>query len=59
LRVRRLGEEDDAGDVSDRTIEERFAIMWQLALDAWAFKGEPVEDPRLPRHVTRILRAGC
>ncbi len=51
VRIRQLGQEDDAGDVSDRTPEERFAMMWQLALDAWAFKGEPVHELRLPRHV--------
>jgi hypothetical protein len=30
-------------------------MMWQLALDAWAMKGEKVE-PRLPRHVVRVIR---
>jgi hypothetical protein len=31
-------------------------MMWQLALDAWEFKGEPVIEPRLQRHVVRIIR---
>lgn len=58
VRVRRLAETDDAGDMTDRTPAERLAAMWQLALDAWAFMGEPVREPRLPRHVTRVVRGG-
>jgi hypothetical protein len=58
MRVRKLSEGDDAGDMSDRPVAERFEVMWQLALDAWAFKGEPVLEPRLPRHVTRVVRGG-
>lgn len=48
-------EQDD--DLMHLTADERVAMMWQLALDAWAFKGEPVE-PRLPRHVDRVIRRG-
>ena len=38
------------------TPEERIGMMWQLALDAWEMMGEPVVDPRLPRHVVRVIR---
>jgi hypothetical protein len=32
-------------------------MMWQLARDAWAFKGEPEHaESRLQRHVVRIHR---
>jgi hypothetical protein len=40
------------------TVEERFAIMWQLAKDAWAFRGEPVGEPPFPRHPVRLIRRG-
>jgi hypothetical protein len=42
-------------DLIHLTADERVAMMWQLALDGWALKGEPVE-PRLPRHVDRVIR---
>ena len=35
--------------------QERWAMMWELAVNAWAFKNEPV-DERLSRHVVRIVR---
>jgi hypothetical protein len=38
------------------TLEERFATMWQLAQDAWAFRGEPIDESTSPRLVSRVLR---
>jgi transcriptional regulator with XRE-family HTH domain len=35
------------------------AMMWQLAVDAWAFTGENVGESRLQRDVVRVLRGGC
>jgi hypothetical protein len=32
------------------TMETTVAMVWPLTLDAWAFKGEPVAESRLPRH---------
>ena len=55
VRLTTLAEQGDDHDLDGTTVEERFAIMWQLALDAWAFMGQPVE-PRLPRHIVRIHR---
>ena len=43
-------------DEPPTTLTERLEMMWPLALDAWAFKGEPVVEPRLPRHIVRIHR---
>ena len=37
------------------TVEERFAMMWQLAQDAWAFLGEPI-DPDSCRKYARVIR---
>ncbi len=55
VRLGTLAEQGEDHDLDGTTVEERFAMMWRLALDAWAFMGEPVE-PRLPRHIVRIHR---
>ena len=57
IRVSRL-DDQRAGveDLAKTTPAERLEMMWQLTLDAWAFKGEPVAELRLPRHIVRILR---
>ena len=55
VRIRTLAEQVTETDLIGTTVEERFAMMWSLALDAWSFMGKPVE-PRLPRHIVRILR---
>ena len=54
MRIRTLAEQGTEGDLLDTTPEERVGMMWQLALDAWAFKGEAVAESRLPRHVVRF-----
>jgi hypothetical protein len=57
VRKSTLAEQGNENDLRDTTAEERLKMMWQLALDAWAMKGEKVE-PRLPRHVVRVIRGG-
>jgi hypothetical protein len=43
-------------DLSETTTsEERIAMMWQLALDAWSMQGVKVESG-FPRHLARIER---
>ena len=58
IRVSNLTAQDraDIEDLSKTTPAERLQMMWQLTLDAWAFKGEPVVELRLPRHIVRVLR---
>ena len=56
IRVTKLSEQGQEKDLRETTAEERIGMMWQLALDAWAFKGEPVAESRLPRHVVRVVR---
>jgi len=52
-----LAEQGDAGDVrSTTTPQQRWEMMWQLARDAYAFKGEPVAEPGLHRHISRVFR---
>ena len=43
-RVTKLSDQGKETDLQDTTPAERLAMMWQLALDAWAFKGEPVAE---------------
>lgn len=59
VRLLKRAEQSDAGHLENTTAAQRIGAMWQLALDAWAFKGEPVAEPRLPRHATRLLRGRC
>jgi hypothetical protein len=49
--------EDKESDLSEiTTAAERFAMMWQLAQDAWAFRGEPIPDPEESRGICRVIR---
>ena len=56
VRVFDLRDQDTVDDLSKNTPAERLQMMWQLTLDAWAFKGEPIAELRLPRHIVRVLR---
>jgi hypothetical protein len=40
----------------DTTPAERFLMVWPLTLAAWAFKEPNVVQPRLQRHVVRVVR---
>lgn len=42
------GSEDDLRKMS---VEDRWNVMWQLAVDAWAMKGEDVAEQAFQRHV--------
>ena len=57
IRVRSLTKAEEDSDVAELTPGERIDLMWQLAVDAWTFKGEPEHaESRLQRHVVRIRR---
>jgi hypothetical protein len=56
VEVRHDGGRTSEDDVRDLTPADRISIMWQLAMDAWAFKGDPDAESRLPRHVVRVIR---
>lgn len=57
VRILQKMEDGDRRDVADLEPAERLGMMWQLARDAWAFKGEPDHaESRLQRHVVRIHR---
>ena len=36
--------------------DQRVAMMWQLALQAWMFKDGLVDEPRLRRDAVRVIR---
>ena len=56
IKVMKLSEQDDNSDLKNTTPAERWAMMWQLTLDAWAFKGEPLAKQRLQRNIVRIFK---
>jgi hypothetical protein len=56
IQIRKLHDQEGELDLRETTPAERLGMMWQLALDAWAFKGEVIAEPRLPRHVVRLMR---
>ncbi len=55
-RLTSLSEQGLDKELEKTNASERLAMMWQLALDAWAFKGDPVAEPRLPRHIVHLYR---
>jgi hypothetical protein len=42
--------------VPNATPAERLLMVWPLTITAWAFKEPNVVQPRLQRHVTRVVR---
>lgn len=44
--------------VRDASPAERMAAVWQLTLDAWAFKDPQLAESRFQRHVVRVVRGG-
>lgn len=56
IRVKSLHDHTPDDDLANTTPAERIGMMWQLAVDAWAFKGEEIADPRVSRRTVRVLR---
>jgi len=56
VQVRKTSLKEETDDLKNTTPVERWAMMWQLALDAWAFKGEPLAESRLQRNIVRVFR---
>ena len=56
VQVRKTSLKEETDDLKNTTAAERWAMMWQLALDAWAFKGEPLAESRLQRHIIRVYQ---
>jgi hypothetical protein len=58
VRKRPLHGQDDDGDLKGMPPQALIGMMWQLALNAWAFKGRLDAEPRLQRHVVVLKRRG-
>lgn len=56
IRVSTLAEQGNENDLAGTTVDERMAMMWQLAVDAWAMMGVEVNESEFPRHVGRVVR---
>ncbi len=58
VRISRLQDQGTEDDLKGTTAEERLKMMWPLAVDAWTFKGERVDESSFRRDVVRIIRGG-
>ena len=58
VRKSTLAEQGNEDDVRNTTSEDRWGMMWQLAVDAWAMKGESVAEQEFLRHVECVERRG-
>ena len=56
VRITSLAAQGEDNDYAHLTPGERIGLMWQLAVDAWAFLGEDVAESRFQRHVERVIR---
>lgn len=56
VRIVSLHAQESDSDLRNTTPSERIGMMWQVAMDAWAFKGEPFAESGLPRHIVSIQR---
>ena len=46
-----LHQSGESNDLKSMTPQQLIDMMWQLALDAWAFKENLNAEPRLQRHI--------
>jgi hypothetical protein len=51
-----LGQPEDDRDYAMLRPGERMSMVWQLTLQAWAFKEDLRNEPRLRRDVVRVIR---
>jgi hypothetical protein len=56
IQVRRLNDDSPHDGDRLRSPAGRLSVVWDLTMDAWAFKGGFLAEPRLPRHVVRVER---
>lgn len=57
-RISKLKDQGTECDLVNASAEEQFAAVWEMTKAAWEFKGEPVGEQGLQRHVesSRKLR---
>lgn len=55
---KRSRHEPEEDDLKGRTPGEMMGMMWQLTLDAWAFKEKLDAESGLQRHIVVLKRRG-
>jgi hypothetical protein len=55
-RLSKLSDQGGDDDLRHTTIEQRWNMMWPLAVSAWAMKGENVAEQEFQRDVERLER---
>jgi hypothetical protein len=55
IRKSTLAEQGTENDLAGTTVDERIAMMWPLAVDAWAMMGVDVRNTEFRRDVGRII----
>lgn len=51
VRKSSMRKSEDREDVKGKSPQQLIGMMWQLALDAWAFKDNLNAEPRLQRNI--------
>ena len=49
-----LHQSDESDGLKNKTPQQLIGMMWQLALDAWAFKENLNAEPRLQKHIVVV-----
>ena len=55
VKLTTLDQQGSDSGVPNATPEERMLMVWPLTLIAWKFKEPNVVQPRLQRHVVRVV----
>jgi hypothetical protein len=58
VKIRHLHDPEPPSEYLQMTPVERINLVWPLTLDAWAFKEGKRIEPRLQRHIVRVVRRG-
>jgi hypothetical protein len=58
VRKTTLAAEGSHAALSGTTPAERMNMVWTLSVQAWQFKEPGRDEPRLQRHVVRVVRGG-
>ena len=48
--------QDDEPDVTHLSVAERYALVWELTQNAWAFTGKQIHERGSLRHIVRVIR---
>jgi hypothetical protein len=55
VRKTTLAEQGNDRDLDGTTEAERWAMMWPLAVSAWAMMGVDLRESRLQRDIVRVI----